>query len=221
MTQGSCKTQWLPWLLWLSGLSAGLRNRHWFDSQSGHMPGLRARSPGRACERQPHTDVSLPPLKINKWNLKTQPPSITNDCTQKNHHPSCLFLLICQSCLRAFEKRARASACFSYFRVCYVNVIHTLGLFGCAKGKVAVTGDPKMLLVFPPGGFRRCGVCAGVDSSKIPLPFPPAKATTEQWAIRNTHLPCLPHSLLQRPPVTVTPRPVLSSGRTGWHGRCS
>ena len=44
----------------------------WFDSQSGHMPGLWARSPVRdACERQPHIAVSLPfslpsPLSKNK-----------------------------------------------------------------------------------------------------------------------------------------------------------
>jgi hypothetical protein len=60
-----------------------------------------------------------------------------------------------------------------------MNVVHTLGLFGCAKGEVAVTGDPKISLVFPPGGFIRCRVCTGVDSSKIPLPFPPAETTTE------------------------------------------
>ena len=33
---------------------------HWFDSLWEHMPGLQARSPVGACERQPHTDVSLP-----------------------------------------------------------------------------------------------------------------------------------------------------------------
>ena len=34
------------WLVWLSGLSAGCepKGRH-FDSQSGHMPGLQARTP--------------------------------------------------------------------------------------------------------------------------------------------------------------------------------
>lgn len=36
-----------------------------------------------------------------------------------------------------------------------------------------MTGDPNMSLVFPPGGFTRCRVCTGVDSSKIPLPLPP------------------------------------------------
>ena len=50
-----------PWLVWLSGLSASPRTKDWrFDSQSGHMPGLQARSPVGVCERQPHTDVSLP-----------------------------------------------------------------------------------------------------------------------------------------------------------------
>ena len=42
---------------------------HWFKSQLGPMPGLRAGSPvAGACERQPHTDVSVPPspLKRNK-----------------------------------------------------------------------------------------------------------------------------------------------------------
>ena len=34
------------WLAWLSGLSVGCELKgHGFDSQSGHMPGLRARSP--------------------------------------------------------------------------------------------------------------------------------------------------------------------------------
>ena len=60
-----------PWLVWLSGLSAACESKgRWFDSQSGHMPGLWARSP----VGQPHTDVSLPLslpslplcLKINK-----------------------------------------------------------------------------------------------------------------------------------------------------------
>ena len=36
-----------PWLVWLSGLSASAceLKYHWFDSQSGHMPVLGARSP--------------------------------------------------------------------------------------------------------------------------------------------------------------------------------
>ena len=35
------KRKHLPWLLWPSGLSAGLGTKaHWFDSQSGHTPGL-------------------------------------------------------------------------------------------------------------------------------------------------------------------------------------
>ena len=33
---------------------------HWFDSQSGYMPGLWARSPVGALKRQPHIDVFLP-----------------------------------------------------------------------------------------------------------------------------------------------------------------
>ena len=37
---------------------------HWFDSQSGHMPGLQARSPVRGCEKQ-LIDVSLPLPKNN------------------------------------------------------------------------------------------------------------------------------------------------------------
>ena len=38
----------MPWLVWLGGLSAGLRTKpksHQFDSQPGHTPGLRTRSP--------------------------------------------------------------------------------------------------------------------------------------------------------------------------------
>ena len=31
----------------------------WFDSQSGHMPGLQEGPQQGACERQPHIDVSL------------------------------------------------------------------------------------------------------------------------------------------------------------------
>lgn len=49
----------------------------------------------------------------------------------------------------------------------------SLALFGCARGEAAVTGDPKMSLVFPPGGFRCCPVCTGIHLSKIPLPLPP------------------------------------------------
>ena len=43
----------------------------WFDSQSGHMPGLQARSPVGVHERQPSVFLSLPPLclKINKSNF--------------------------------------------------------------------------------------------------------------------------------------------------------
>lgn len=54
----------------------------------------------------------------------------------------------------------------------------SLGLFGCAVGEAAATGDPKMSLVLPPGGFRRGRVCTGPDSSNIPLPFPPGDAVS-------------------------------------------
>ena len=57
---------------WIEELSHKAKGRR-FNSQSGHMPGMQARSPVRACERQQHTDVSLPfflppfpSLKINK-----------------------------------------------------------------------------------------------------------------------------------------------------------
>ena len=45
-----------PWLVWLSGLSTGLRTKgSLVDSQSGHMPGLQARSPvGDAQEATTH-----------------------------------------------------------------------------------------------------------------------------------------------------------------------
>ena len=44
---------------------------HQFDSQSGHMPGLQARSPVGGAREAPHADVSLPfslpsPLSKNK-----------------------------------------------------------------------------------------------------------------------------------------------------------
>ena len=45
----SCKA---PWLVWLSGLSAGLRNKsHQSDSQSEHMPGNQASSSGRSTQK--------------------------------------------------------------------------------------------------------------------------------------------------------------------------
>ena len=49
-----------PWLLWLSGLGVihklkGCR----FDSRSGHMPRLRARSPSWRCARGNQSNVSL------------------------------------------------------------------------------------------------------------------------------------------------------------------
>ena len=69
-----------PWLVELSGLSASCKPKGRFNSQSGHMPGLQAKSPvpsGGPHERQPHIDVSLPlsptlPLcpKIHKSNFK-------------------------------------------------------------------------------------------------------------------------------------------------------
>ena len=76
-----CGAQFLkknqPWLVWLGGLSAGLRTKGLrFDPQSGHMPGLQARH-----ERQPHIDLSVPlfiapfpclkSLKMNQWELHT------------------------------------------------------------------------------------------------------------------------------------------------------
>ena len=68
------KKEILPWLVWLSGLSAGLRTKGcWFDSQSGHMPDCRPGPQWRVCKRLPHTDVPLPlfllpvpSLKVNK-----------------------------------------------------------------------------------------------------------------------------------------------------------
>ena len=40
------KNDVFTWLVWLSGLSADCETKgHRFDSQSGYMPGLRARSP--------------------------------------------------------------------------------------------------------------------------------------------------------------------------------
>lgn len=47
--------------------------------------------------------------------------------------------------------------------------MRSFGLFGCAKGEMAVTRYPKVSLVFPLGGFRCCGVCTGVNSSEILL----------------------------------------------------
>ena len=62
----------LSWLVQLSGLSVGCEPKgHWFDSQSGHRPGLQARSPVGACETITHwyfsPSFSLPsPLSKNK-----------------------------------------------------------------------------------------------------------------------------------------------------------
>ena len=45
--------QYLPWLVWLSGLGTGLQTKGCqFDSQSGHMPGRRPGSQLGARERQ-------------------------------------------------------------------------------------------------------------------------------------------------------------------------
>ena len=38
----------------------------WFNSQSEHMPGMQARPPVGAHERQPHIDISLPLFKKKK-----------------------------------------------------------------------------------------------------------------------------------------------------------
>lgn len=140
---------------------------------------------GSRCYR--HTTTSFPQGSVimslesfsdDSGELRSARP---NDCTQESQrHPSCLCLITCHNGLSSFEKRTWLRVCFSHFHVCYLGVVHTLGLFGCATGKVALTGDPKMSLVFPPGGFRRCRVCTGVDSSKIPLPLPPVETITEQ-----------------------------------------
>ena len=67
------KKNCVPWLVWLSGLSTGLWNKGcWFDSWSGHMPGLQARSPVWGVQEA--TDQCFSPLspsfplslKINK-----------------------------------------------------------------------------------------------------------------------------------------------------------
>lgn len=52
---------------------------------------------------------------------------------------------------------------------------NTLGLFGCARTTLVDTGDPKISLVFPPGGFIRGRGWAVPESSKIPLSFPPER----------------------------------------------
>ena len=50
-----------PWLVWLSGLGVGCKPEgHQYYSQSGHMPGLQARSPVGMHERQPCINISLP-----------------------------------------------------------------------------------------------------------------------------------------------------------------
>ena len=71
----------LPWLVWLSGLSTGYEPKgHQFNSQSGHMPGLQARSPVGAMWDvtthwcfSPSLSPSLPlSLKINKTFKKVE-----------------------------------------------------------------------------------------------------------------------------------------------------
>ena len=62
--QKQVRTPQESWLVWLSGLSTRLGTK-----------GSPVRFPIKACERQPHIDVSLPlslpsPLKLNKYNLK-------------------------------------------------------------------------------------------------------------------------------------------------------
>ena len=47
---------------WIECQPAYKPEGRWFNSQSGHMPGLWARSPGWGTKRQPHIDVSFPPL---------------------------------------------------------------------------------------------------------------------------------------------------------------
>ena len=67
------RSQSQPWLVWLNGLMLAWEHKgHRFNSQSGHMPGFRARSPIRgAWESTTHWCfspflLSFPPLKINK-----------------------------------------------------------------------------------------------------------------------------------------------------------
>ena len=57
----SLKNLWTePWLVWLSGLSAGLWTKgSWFDSRSGHGPALQARSPVWVCAKGNHTLMFL------------------------------------------------------------------------------------------------------------------------------------------------------------------
>ena len=59
------------WCGLVDWVSACEPNSHWFDSQSGHMPGLWARSLVRGTREATHIDVSLPlfhpsPLSKNK-----------------------------------------------------------------------------------------------------------------------------------------------------------
>ena len=60
MKKSRCKIEWMGlWLMGLSGLVPACEAKgRWFNSQSGHMPGLQARSPVGAHKRKPHLDVS-------------------------------------------------------------------------------------------------------------------------------------------------------------------
>ena len=62
-----------PWLVWLSGLRAGLQTKGSSIPTKGTCLGCRPGPQYRVLERQPHIDVSLPlflplfpSLKINK-----------------------------------------------------------------------------------------------------------------------------------------------------------
>ena len=58
-----------PWLVWLSGLSAGQSIAGWISSQGTCLSCGPGPQEG-ACERQPRTDISLPlflpPLPLTK-----------------------------------------------------------------------------------------------------------------------------------------------------------
>ena len=60
-SDGAIKYFHLPCLVGLSGLSTDLHEPkgHWFNSQSGYMPQLQAKSQYGVLKRQLHADVSL------------------------------------------------------------------------------------------------------------------------------------------------------------------
>ena len=66
MDQFLKKYKQLPWLVWLSGLGIVRKSKgHRFDSRSGHVPGLWARSPAGTMREATgqyfsNTGVSLP-----------------------------------------------------------------------------------------------------------------------------------------------------------------